>query len=42
MLGDGGELIGNVLLTAVEVASIVGIMEKNSGFIRREPFLEVG
>jgi hypothetical protein len=41
-LGDGGEIIGDVLLTGVECVSTGGNMEKNSGFVQRKPVLELG
>jgi hypothetical protein len=41
-LGDGGEKIGDVLLTGVEGVSTGGNMAKNSGFVRRQPVLELG
>jgi hypothetical protein len=34
-LGDGGEIFGDVLLTALVVVSTVGNMAKNSGFVNR-------
>jgi hypothetical protein len=34
-LGDGGKIIGDVLLTGVEVVSTGGNRAKNSGFVQR-------
>jgi hypothetical protein len=41
-LGDRGEIFGDVLLTGVEGASTGGNMAKNSGFVQRQPVLELG
>jgi hypothetical protein len=41
-LGDGGEIIGDVLLTGVEGVSTGGNMAKNSSFVQRQPVLELG
>jgi hypothetical protein len=41
-LGDGGEIIGGVLLTGVEGVSTGGNMANNSGFVQRQPPLELG
>jgi hypothetical protein len=41
-LGDGGEKIGDVLLTGVEGVSTGGNTAKNSGFVQRQPVLELG
>jgi hypothetical protein len=41
-LGDGGEIIGDVLLTGVEGVSTGGNMANNSGFVQRQPVLELG
>jgi hypothetical protein len=40
--GDGGETIGDVLLTGVEGVSDGGNMAKNSGFVQRQPVVELG
>jgi hypothetical protein len=36
-LGDGDEIIGDVLLTSVEGVSTGANMAKNSGFVQRKP-----
>jgi hypothetical protein len=40
--GDGGEIIGDVLLTGVEGVSTRGSMAKNSSFVQRQPVFELG
>jgi hypothetical protein len=39
---DGGEIIGDVLLTGVEGVSTGGNMAKNSGFVQRQRVFELG
>jgi hypothetical protein len=41
-LSGGGEIIGDVLLTGVEGVSTGVNMAKNSGFVQRQPVLELG
>jgi hypothetical protein len=41
-LFGGGEAIGDLWLIGVVVVSAVGDMAENSGFVYREPVLEVG
>jgi hypothetical protein len=41
-LCDGDEIFGDVLLTGVEGVSTRGNKAKNSGFLQRQPVLELG
>jgi hypothetical protein len=41
-LGDGGEIIGDVLSTGVEGVSMGSNRAKNSGYVQRQPVLELG